>query len=198
MFVKASVGIATGHRASADELLRDADIAMYRAKWGGKNRYVIFESGMEDAVQCGWSSRWTCRGARERRVLPRLPADLRPRDDGADRRRGADPLAAPGPRRRRSPTTSSRCWRSPARSSTVGAWVLRGGLRAGRGWHAAGHRVGDRGQRLGAVSSTPTTCSATSRRRSRERPRPDGADDRDHRDDADAQRRGDRARGCSR
>jgi diguanylate cyclase (GGDEF)-like protein len=49
--VKASVGIATGERASADDLLRDADIAMYRAKWDGKNRYVIFESAMQDAVR---------------------------------------------------------------------------------------------------------------------------------------------------
>jgi diguanylate cyclase (GGDEF)-like protein len=49
--VTASVGIAMGDRTSADELLRDADIAMYRAKWDGKNRYVVFESGMQDAIQ---------------------------------------------------------------------------------------------------------------------------------------------------
>ncbi|HEY3435655.1 MAG TPA: GGDEF domain-containing phosphodiesterase, partial [Solirubrobacterales bacterium] len=42
---------ATGVRASAEELLRDADIAMYRAKWGGKSRYLVFESGMEDEAQ---------------------------------------------------------------------------------------------------------------------------------------------------
>lgn len=48
---KASIGIATGVRASAEELLRDADIAMYRAKWGGKSRYLVFESGMEEQVQ---------------------------------------------------------------------------------------------------------------------------------------------------
>ncbi len=51
VFAKASIGIATGGRASAEELLRDADIAMYRAKWGGKNRYLVFESGMQDEVQ---------------------------------------------------------------------------------------------------------------------------------------------------
>jgi diguanylate cyclase (GGDEF)-like protein len=49
--VTASIGIATGDRASAGDLLRDADIAMYRAKWGGRNRYVLFECGMADAVQ---------------------------------------------------------------------------------------------------------------------------------------------------
>ena len=46
-----SIGIAIGERASAEELLRDADIAMYQAKWGGKNRYVAFESGMQHAVK---------------------------------------------------------------------------------------------------------------------------------------------------
>ncbi len=49
--VTASVGIAAGDRISAEEFLRDADIAMYRAKWDGKNRHVVFESGMQDTVQ---------------------------------------------------------------------------------------------------------------------------------------------------
>ena len=49
--VTASIGIAAGHRSSAEELLRDADIAMYRAKWDGKNRYAVFETGMQDTVQ---------------------------------------------------------------------------------------------------------------------------------------------------
>jgi len=51
VLVKASLGIATGQRPSAEDLLRDADIAMYRAKWGGKSRYLLFESGMQDEVQ---------------------------------------------------------------------------------------------------------------------------------------------------
>src|SRR3984957_9485479 len=49
--VTASIGIAMGERISAEDLLRDADIAMYRAKWDGKNRYVVFESGMQDTMQ---------------------------------------------------------------------------------------------------------------------------------------------------
>jgi diguanylate cyclase (GGDEF)-like protein len=48
--VTASIGIASGDRREAGELLRDADIAMYRAKWGGRNRYVVFECGMADAL----------------------------------------------------------------------------------------------------------------------------------------------------
>jgi diguanylate cyclase (GGDEF)-like protein len=49
--VSASIGIAMGVRPTAEELLRDADIAMYRAKGEGKNRFVVFESEMHDAVQ---------------------------------------------------------------------------------------------------------------------------------------------------
>jgi diguanylate cyclase (GGDEF)-like protein len=49
--VTASVGIAAGERASAEDLLRDADIAMYRAKWDGKNRYTVFDTDMQDTMQ---------------------------------------------------------------------------------------------------------------------------------------------------
>ena len=49
--VTASIGIACGDRDSAEDLLRDADIAMYQAKWEGRHRYVMFQSGMQTAVQ---------------------------------------------------------------------------------------------------------------------------------------------------
>src|SRR5665213_1092640 len=49
--VTASIGIAVGDHTSAEELLRNSDIAMYRAKWDGKNRYVAFETGMQDTLQ---------------------------------------------------------------------------------------------------------------------------------------------------
>ncbi len=48
--ITASIGIAVGDRGTATDILRDADIAMYRAKLSGKNRYLVFESGMEDAI----------------------------------------------------------------------------------------------------------------------------------------------------
>jgi diguanylate cyclase (GGDEF)-like protein len=48
--ITASIGVVMGDRGSAAELLRDADIAMYRAKLDGKNRYLLYESGMQDAI----------------------------------------------------------------------------------------------------------------------------------------------------
>ncbi len=49
--VTASIGIAIAEDASAEELLRHADIAMYRAKWDGKNGYAVFEEGMAETIQ---------------------------------------------------------------------------------------------------------------------------------------------------
>jgi diguanylate cyclase (GGDEF)-like protein len=42
-----SIGVAVGQRLSADELLRDADLAMYQAKQAGKDRFVLFEESMQ-------------------------------------------------------------------------------------------------------------------------------------------------------
>jgi diguanylate cyclase (GGDEF)-like protein/PAS domain S-box-containing protein len=48
VFISASIGIVVGksnyHRA--EELLRDADLAMYRAKQSGRGRYAIFDPAM--------------------------------------------------------------------------------------------------------------------------------------------------------
>jgi predicted signal transduction protein with EAL and GGDEF domain len=48
VFVTASVGIAVGD--DADELLRSADVAMYRAKGSGKAQYVVYAPRMEEDI----------------------------------------------------------------------------------------------------------------------------------------------------
>jgi diguanylate cyclase (GGDEF)-like protein len=55
VFVGASVGIARGGvdadaPNTADALLRNADVAMYRAKGAGKGRHVMYERGMQEAA----------------------------------------------------------------------------------------------------------------------------------------------------
>jgi diguanylate cyclase (GGDEF)-like protein len=49
--VTASIGIATGRPASAEDLMQDADLALYKAKALGKDGYVKFETAMQTAAQ---------------------------------------------------------------------------------------------------------------------------------------------------
>jgi diguanylate cyclase (GGDEF)-like protein len=48
IFVTASIGIAVGD--DADELFRQADLAMYRAKGSGKAQSVLYERSLDDAL----------------------------------------------------------------------------------------------------------------------------------------------------
>jgi EAL domain-containing protein (putative c-di-GMP-specific phosphodiesterase class I) len=48
LFITASVGIGVGD--DAEELLRSADVAMYRAKSSGKAQYVVYAPKMDDDV----------------------------------------------------------------------------------------------------------------------------------------------------
>jgi diguanylate cyclase (GGDEF)-like protein/PAS domain S-box-containing protein len=52
-FSGASLGIVIGHPdyTKPDEVLRDADTAMYRAKAGGKSGYVVFDEAMHAAAR---------------------------------------------------------------------------------------------------------------------------------------------------
>ncbi|MEX0743240.1 MAG: EAL domain-containing protein [Actinomycetota bacterium] len=56
VFVRASIGIASADRSrtsgpeGAEELLRNADVAMYMAKEAGKGRYQVFEPAMHDTA----------------------------------------------------------------------------------------------------------------------------------------------------
>jgi diguanylate cyclase (GGDEF)-like protein len=48
--ITTSIGIATGDRDAAKDLLRDADIALYEAKGAGRNRYAEFRHEMHIAA----------------------------------------------------------------------------------------------------------------------------------------------------
>jgi diguanylate cyclase (GGDEF)-like protein len=51
LFVSGSIGIALGGPAqNPEELIRDADVAMYRAKAGGKARHAVFDAQMHRNV----------------------------------------------------------------------------------------------------------------------------------------------------
>src|ERR1035438_5198709 len=49
--VTVSIGIAEGDRATAAELLRDADVALSRAKSAGKHCAVTFSPSMQEAAE---------------------------------------------------------------------------------------------------------------------------------------------------
>jgi len=140
--VTASIGIATGEATTAEDLLRDADIAMYRAKWDGKNRHVVFETSMHDTVQDRMELEMDLREAlrSEQFFLAYQPtldlSDMRPT--------GVEALIR---------------WKHPDRGivqpddfiplleetgliTDVGRWVLHEACRQGAAWHEAGYRIG--------------------------------------------------------
>jgi diguanylate cyclase (GGDEF)-like protein len=140
--VTASIGIAAGEHTSAEELLRNADIAMYRAKWDGKNRYAVFETGMQDTIQKRMELEMDLREALENKefLLAYQPtfdlSDMRPT--------GVEALIR---------------WQHPVRGliqpddfvplleetgiiTEVGRWVLEEACAQGAAWRAAGYRIG--------------------------------------------------------
>ena len=150
--VTASIGIAAGAHTSAEELLREADIAMYRAKWDGKHRYAVFEEGMQHTMQHRMELEMDLREALEKDefVLAYQPT-IEPQRHEPHRSRGPDPLEAPGARRRatRRLHPAARGDGTDCRGRQVGS---AGGLQAGR--HVA--------QRLGIRSGWPSTSPGAS------------------------------------
>ncbi len=140
--VTASIGVATGVRASAEELLGDAEIAAHRAKVEGRDRCMTFESGMQDVVQRQAALEQDLRGAIEREeffLVYQPTFDLR----------GMIPTGVEALIR----------WRSPSRGLVqpndfipqleqsglivpVGSWVLEQACAQGSRWREAGHPVG--------------------------------------------------------
>jgi len=140
--VTASVGIATGERASAADLLRDADIAMYQAKLNGRGDVVVFESGMAERLQNRMELERDLRGAlaKSEFFLVFQPtfnlSDMAPT--------GVEALIR---------------WQCPTRGlvqpdafiplleetgmiTDIGRWVLLEACRQAALWHAEGHPIG--------------------------------------------------------
>ena len=185
--ISASIGIAVGLRDSAEELLRDADIALYAAKDGGKNCFVVFAGRDADRpAQPPRARDGPPGGHRHRPVLLVVPTDLRPCGHVRRRRRSALALAPPdpgtAPARRVHPRLRDLGPDHPRRSLGPSRGLPPGHEMAGQG---PGHQ--DVGQCLGA----PVRRRLFARRRRagagalgapRRRP-----DHRDHRDEPHAQ-----------
>jgi diguanylate cyclase (GGDEF)-like protein len=140
--VTASIGIAFGARESADELLADADLALYDAKASGHNRYALFESSMQGAAQDRLVLEMDLAEAldHEQLLLLYQPTfDLR-----SERVIGVEALIR---------------WRHPTRGLIapdqfipiaedsgqivrIGRWVLDEACRQASVWHGHGHRIG--------------------------------------------------------
>jgi EAL domain-containing protein (putative c-di-GMP-specific phosphodiesterase class I) len=136
--VTASIGIAEGDRPDAENLLCDADLAMYRAKAAGRDRYQLFDCEMHTAVHDRLVLEADLRSALER---GQFYLDYQPTFDLSDMTIiGVEALLR---------------WRHPTRGVVapmefickleesglilpVGRWVLAEACRQGAEWHDAG------------------------------------------------------------
>ena len=189
MSVTASIGIAMGERISAEELLRDADIAMYRAKWDGRNRYVVFETGMQDTIQKRMELEMDLR---EALAGSQFFLAYQPTVDLSDMHpTGVEALIR---------------WKHPSRGIVqpddfvplledtgliveVGAWVLHAACAQGADWREAGYQLAIAVNVSARQLDTDRIVLDIESALSTSRPRSRGAHDRDHRDHAHAQRR---------
>jgi diguanylate cyclase (GGDEF)-like protein len=135
----ASIGVAWGLRESADELLRDADLALYQAKSEGKNRCSAFKTDMQIAARDHVELEMDLAGACERGELVLLYQPIV--DLHTERMIGVEALIR---------------WQHPTRGLLtpdrfiplaedsglivhIGAWVLGEACRQAVAWRDSGH-----------------------------------------------------------
>jgi len=138
----ASVGIAYGVRDSAEQLLRDADVALYEAKAAGRDRYMLFRDAMQTAIQDRMAIQLDLACALEREELFLL---YQPTFDlESERVIGVEALI-----RWRHPTRGTLApaefipiAEASAMIAPIGRWVLREACAQLARWHAQGHMLG--------------------------------------------------------
>jgi diguanylate cyclase (GGDEF)-like protein len=139
--INTSIGIAIGDRASGGDLLRDADVALYQAKAGGKNRYEIFHPEMQTEISRRIELEFELRLAIERNQLSLVYQPIYNLDDLTPI--GVEALLRWNPQSGEvvEPDEFIPILEQTGQILEVGRWVLLEACLQMAEWHAKGHML---------------------------------------------------------